>query len=284
MYPGKAVTDRKYCGLAADDCWRRYFAKDPQVLGRTIFLSDIGFTIVGVAPPAFTEVFQVTPAGWSLPQVGLKGPLFFVPWYNPPPIAPVSLFGRLKAGISRSESQADLSRISSQLSAVKGRYVSISVVPGNTLEPNLWTALALLMSLFVAGLAIVLMIACDNAIILLARIAARRREVGIRLALGATRSQLIRLNNHCHAIVVECFRRVLRGVIVGVAINGGVADHHRVTDGQWKIAQYNLAITIPNDRFADVKGVRVCGSLIGVYLSQTIFKSSSTSWNSGSPV
>jgi putative ABC transport system permease protein len=123
-----------------------------------------------------------------------NGPRIFVPWYRPQKDEIVCLVGRLKPGTTRSAAQADLSRITAQLSAEKGRRVSsLRVASGDTLGPTLWTGAATVISLFVAGVAVVLMIACDNiAILLLARIAARRREVGIRLALGATRSQLVR--------------------------------------------------------------------------------------------
>jgi predicted permease len=185
--------------VLSDECWTRYFGRDPHVLGRRLFLTyaTVPFTIVGVMPPAFSDVFRVSPDGWDLSGIGdvpVKGPLLFHSWPMPQSNETAHLVGRLKPGVTRSAAQADLSRIASQLSAIKGRRaVSISVVPGNTLNPTLMAVLAIFVALCVAAVAVVLMIACDDiAILLLARIAGRRREVGIRMALGASRGQLIR--------------------------------------------------------------------------------------------
>jgi predicted permease len=184
-----------YVAVLSDEGWRRYFGRDPQVLGRTIFLNNDAWTIVGVASPAFTDIFHATFDDLDLSSLSSKarnGPRLFVPWYQPQKEEFVKLIGRLKPGTTRSAAKADLSRISEQLSAQKHRPVSIRVAAADAIAPTLWDAFAIIAALFVAGVAIVLMIACDNiAILLLARIAARRREIGIRLALGATRRQLI---------------------------------------------------------------------------------------------
>ncbi len=168
---------------------------DPNVLGRTIFLNNDAWRIVGVAPPAFTDVFHATFDDLDLSSLSSNarnGPRLFVPWYQPRQEEFVKLIGRMKPGTEKSAAEADLSRISAQFSAEKHRPVSIRVAAGDAIAPTLWTLLSGVAALFVAGTAIVLMIACDNiAILLLARIAARRREIGIRLALGATRRQLV---------------------------------------------------------------------------------------------
>ena len=177
----------------SDEFWKEYLDEDPLVIGRTLFLSNRPFTIVAVMPPAFSAVFQTGPEGWRLPIAGFNGPMLFIPGLGNDPMMPVHVVGRLKPGISRSQAQADISRIASQVGIETKRFVSVSVVAGNTLTPPVWTVFAVVLSLFVAGVAVVLMIACDDiGIFLLARIAQRRREIGIRLALGATRMQLVR--------------------------------------------------------------------------------------------
>jgi predicted permease len=187
--------------VLSDECWTRYFGRDPHVLGRRIFITQgaVPFTIVGVMPPAFSDVFRVNPDGWDISRFGppMKGPLLFFPWYRPDPrLNPgetVSLVGRLKPGVIRTAAQADLSRIAAQLSATKRRSVSIDLVSGNTPTPVLKAQFALFAALLLGAVAVVLMIACDDiAILLLAKMTSRRREVGIRLALGASRTQIIR--------------------------------------------------------------------------------------------
>jgi hypothetical protein len=58
--PEDARPGAPYVAVLSDEGWRRYFGRDPQVLGRTIFFNDDAWTIVGVAPPAFTDVFHAT--------------------------------------------------------------------------------------------------------------------------------------------------------------------------------------------------------------------------------
>jgi putative ABC transport system permease protein len=210
LSPQDAYPGAEMVVVLSDEGWNRYFARDPDVLGRTLFLQgrrggdcrglggDCGagsFRIVGVTSPSVTEVFRVTPDGWSSPVQGLTGPLFFIPYEPSGDLgANFNAIGRLGPGVTLAEAQADLSRIASQLSVQSRRRVAISVRPGNELgPPPVRNEFLFASALGLAGVAIVLMIACDNiAILLLARIAARRREIGIRLALGARRIQLLR--------------------------------------------------------------------------------------------
>jgi predicted permease len=104
-----------------------------------------------------------------------------------------SVVGRLRPGVSRVQAQSDLARIASQLSIEKKFAIQVSVEPSN--QPPSWlrVALASLIAFFMVGVFVVLLIACDDiAILLVARIAARQREIGVRLALGASRAQLVR--------------------------------------------------------------------------------------------
>jgi predicted permease len=172
--------------MLSEFCWKRYFDADPKVVGRIIFLNNTAHTIIGVAPDSLTTVIE-----GEFRMTGASGPLFLTPWKSPQGRA--SIIGRLKAGISSTQAQADFSRIAAQVSAEKKYHVSITVLVGNESPPGALVRLSFFISLFMSGVTVVLLIACDNiAILLLSRIAARRREVGIRLALGATRHQLIR--------------------------------------------------------------------------------------------
>lgn len=172
--------------MLSEFCWKRYFGSDPGVVGRIIFLNNTPHTVIGVAPDALTTVLE---GGFTLN--GPSGPLFLVPWKGPGGRG--SLVGRLKAGIAGTQAQADFSRIAALVSAEKKYRVSITVLAGNESPAGSLVRMSFFLSLFMSGVTVVLLIACDNiAILLLSRVAARRREVGIRLALGATRGQLIR--------------------------------------------------------------------------------------------
>src|SRR5262249_49201257 len=91
--------------------------------------------------------------------------------------------GRLRSGVPRVQAQSDLARIASQLSIEKKFAIQVSVEPSN--QPPSWlrVALASVIAFFMVGVFVVLLIACDDiAILLVARLAARQREIGVRLA------------------------------------------------------------------------------------------------------
>src|SRR5262245_16016007 len=167
--------------------WRQYFAADPNIVGRTIFINNTAHTVIGVVNRAFEGVFQIIPTA--------AAPHVFLPAVDAANRGDLSTFlvGRLNRGVTRTEAQADLSRIASQLSIDKKFHIAVSVEPSNQPPSWLWVALASLIAFFMVGVLVVLLIACDDiAILLMARISARQREMGIRLALGASRSQLVR--------------------------------------------------------------------------------------------
>jgi predicted permease len=172
--------------VLSEFCWKRYFDADTNIVGRTIFLNNTAHTIIGVAPDALTTVIE-----GQLSLLEPSGPLFLLPWKSPGGLG--TLIGRLKPTVSKAQAQADFSRIAAQVSSEKKYRVSITVLAGDESPGGTLLRLSFFFSLFMSGVTVVLLIACDNiAILLLSRVAARRREIGIRLALGATRRQLVR--------------------------------------------------------------------------------------------
>ena len=186
--------------------WRRRFALDPAVIGRTIQIYGHPFTIVGVTPPEFLG----TQAGF-IPEVT-------IPLMMQRSVIPRGSFlesssrarwlyvmGRLQPGMSERQAQANLNVVFQQfLVANAGRRIapdkrrefaqqSLELASGsqglNRLREQFSFPLRILMS--IVGL--ILLIACANlANLQLARAAARQREMAIRLAVGAGRRRLIR--------------------------------------------------------------------------------------------
>jgi putative ABC transport system permease protein len=174
--------------LISHKLYQERFGSDPQVLGRTATIDTFGlrtYTIAGVMPPGFrypedTEIWLA--AGWNgLPQNRRAGH-----WLN--------VLARLQPGVSVEQAQAEMSGLQGRIArdhATAGARAQASVVPllQQSVGRQLRTALMVLSGV-VAG---VLLIACANvANMMLARGASRRKEIAVRLALGATRWRIVR--------------------------------------------------------------------------------------------
>jgi len=164
--------------------WTRHFDADPGIIGQTLLIDEVPFIVVGVAPASFTgTVPPVIPriyATWRAVRV-------------PPLYSRGFMIGRLAEGRSVATAQADFARIAAQLTRERNMPASIAVYPATVAVPGTQRAFALFGALLMAIVGLVLWGACSNiAILNLARSAARRRELEIRLALGATRVQLLR--------------------------------------------------------------------------------------------
>jgi macrolide transport system ATP-binding/permease protein len=177
--------------------WRQRFTGDPSIVGKQIYLNGFPFTVIGVGPPEFKGVkFAIRQDFWAPTMMAAR---FAFPdqWHTRRGSQGWNMLGRLKPGVTIEQAKADLNRIADNLAVAypetnaDARIQVLPEVKGRFYDVSDFLGFMGLMAMSVAGL--VLLISCANvANLLLARAAARSREIGVRLALGAGRIRIIR--------------------------------------------------------------------------------------------
>jgi predicted permease len=244
----ESYTGKHYVAAISADLWKTRFGGGKAILGRKIYINDEPYTIVAVMPdviPKWMEGKTVqiwTPLGFAdslgdlWTEVGRAG----WGWYS---------VGRITPGVSMERAQADLAAIAAGLAAThpvdRGIGVAIERL-ADTRAHNLRPMLALLMG----AASLILLIACVNlATLLLARNAARQRELAVRAALGSGRSALLRL------LLAEALLLVLAGGGLGLFLAyGAVAGLARIRPSNlpqlsslgidWRVLAFTSALSL----------------------------------------
>ncbi len=222
------------------ELWHRRFGGDAALVGRTIRLNDAPYTVIGILPPGFlpraTQQFVVPQMIEPFWRELRAGHFLYV-------------MGRVKSGVSLEHAGAELAAISARSAAQyfpqwKKDWTARVVPLRDHFSGDVKPALLLLL----AAVVLVLLVACANvANLLLAKASARRREIAVRAALGASRGRVIR------QMLVESVLLAAIGAALGLVL------------AVWSVAGLRHLIGTMN--FARAHEIAVDGRVLGVTLA-----------------
>jgi predicted permease len=186
--------------------WQLHFARDPNVVGRTVRLGGVPRTVVGVMPEGFE--FPLRHEFWIPLRVN---PLEYPPWEGPS----LEIFGRLAPGATIEQAQAEFAAVAQQTAAARPEGalpLRARVVPYTQLgDPTMVWALRV-GQLFSSALTV--LVAINLAILIYARTVTRLGELAVRSALGASRRRILT------QLFIEALALALIGAAAGLAIAG----------------------------------------------------------------
>lgn len=174
--------------------WQRQFGNDPDIIGKTLNMNGNVFTVTGIAERAFKGTFA---GAFTDVWIPIRDAVWLgTEWLQKRDMPTLQIIGRMKNDISLAKAGAELTTISTRLEKAypdtnQGRGVKLG--PATLLHGNLRKGISMFLTIVMAIVGLVLLTACANiASLLLISTSGRRREIAVRLALGASRFGLLR--------------------------------------------------------------------------------------------
>jgi predicted permease len=243
--------------ILSEPFWKTRFDSNPRIVGQTIHLNALPFTVIGIAP---SDASNFRPAGVYAPYTA--EPLFNrgdsrlgnpdAPW--------LQIAARLRPPYSHPDSEAELTAILRQQDRAYmerkvtafNRKTSVVLTNGSFIQtPAFHDAVAGMMALILGPLSLVLLLACCNVTMLfLSRAVVRRGEIAIRLALGVGRARLLRM------LLLESFLTALIAGLLSIAmayrvpqlimnaINRDLAGLVPQMHPNWRVFSYLAALVV----------------------------------------
>jgi putative ABC transport system permease protein len=200
--------------ILSDALWRRKFASDPSIIGRTIRLNTDTVTVIGIAPPKILTLGDRPPDLWVALRVrGVNDNGTRASGRN------FSVLARLKRGVTVQRADLEIKAIAKQLEQEdlqSNANWSAKAVP---LTEEMYGKVQTPLFVLMGAVTLILLIACTNvASLLLTRAAGREREIAIRASLGAGRGRLVR------QMLIEGLTLAAAGGVLGMALAYGLIE------------------------------------------------------------
>jgi putative ABC transport system permease protein len=204
LLPDDTVPGKDHVVIITHKLWETHFGADPNIIDKQIHLNGELYTVIGVQPPG-----QPDRLGRQLVL-----PLVITPDQNNHDFRRLVILGRLKPGVTLAQANADMDTVARHIAedypkSNKGWGATVVPLKNDFLNPDTKKGLPLLLGM----VGFVLLIACANvANLLLARGAARQREVAVRASVGASRRQIF------SQFLIESLALASVGGLLGIAL------------------------------------------------------------------
>jgi predicted permease len=236
--------------------WQRRFGADPGIVGKTLLLNRVMFTVIGIAPEGFRGM-----------DAGLMQDLW-IPINMAPRMGEdrrsldsrgqhwiQSTIGRLKPGVTLAQARSLLNSLMAHLAeqypdSNQGKSVQVDTESDTSLHPMVRGGFVMFLRLMFGIVGFILLLACANvAGLLLARSSVRRKEIGVRMALGASRGRLVR-QLLAESLLLSLLAGVA-GLLMNVWISGLIQSFRPPSDIplqidttlNWPVLAFTFAVT-----------------------------------------